>query len=166
LLYLPAVPDDWHHFQHHFWHHFQYDSGIISGMAPVPETPGPRKAHENALRRTAERQKMRLVKSARRDPKAWDYNTYTLISQSGDGPAVLEHASMQAIEDHLNWDASKYARVAQGERIDAPEGTIVGVQPGVIIDSFKSGKRFLVEEDGELVELPDEGWATIPDDDR
>jgi hypothetical protein len=36
----------------------------------------------------------------------------------------------------------------------------------VIIDSFKSGKRFLVEEDGELVELPDEGWATIPDDDR
>src|SRR5258708_6187044 len=43
---------------------------------------------------------------------------------------------------------------------------VVGVQPGVVIDSFKSGKRFQVLEDGELVELPDEGWATIPDDDR
>lgn len=135
-------------------------------MAPVPETPGPRKAHENALRRTAERQQMRLVKSARRDPKAWDYNTYTLISRSGDGPPVLEHASMQAIEDYLSGSASKYVRVPQGERIDAPEGSIVGVQPGVIIDSFKNGKRFLVAEDGDLVELPNEGWATIPDDDR
>jgi hypothetical protein len=135
-------------------------------MAPVPETPGPRKAHENWLRRTAERQQMRLVKSARRDPKAWDYGTYTLISLSGDGPAVLEHASMQAIEDYLSGSASKYARVPPGERIEAVEGTIVGAQPGVIIDSYKNGKRFLVAEDGELVELPDEGWATIPDDGR
>jgi hypothetical protein len=135
-------------------------------MVPVPETPGPRKAHENWLRRTAERQQMRLIKSARRDPKAWDYDTYTLISRSGDGPAVLEHASMQEIEDYLSEGASKHARVPQGERIEAVEGNIVGVQPGVIIDNFKNGKRFLVAEDGELVELPDEGWATIPDDDR
>lgn len=141
-------------------------SGIISAMVPVPETPGPRKAHENWLRRTAERQQMRLVKSARRDPKAWDYGTYTLISRSGDGPAVLEHASMQEIEDYLSGGGSKFATVPQGERIEAVRGNIVGVQPGVIIDNFKSGKRFLVYEDGELAELPDEGWATIPDDDR
>jgi hypothetical protein len=135
-------------------------------MAPVPETPGPRKARENWLRRTAERQQMRLVKSARRDPKAWDYGTYTLISQSGDGPAVLKHASMQQIEDYLTMSASTYARIPQGERVEAVEGNIVGVQPGAIIDSFKNGKRFRVDEDGELVELPNQGWATIPDDDR
>jgi len=135
-------------------------------MVPVPETPGPRKAHENWLRRTAERQQMRLVKSARRDPKAWDYGTYTLISRSGDGPAVLEHASMQEIENYLSGGGSKYASAPQGERIEAVSGNIVGVQPGVVIDSFKSGERFQVLEDGELVELPDEGWATIPDDDR
>jgi hypothetical protein len=109
---------------------------------------------------------MRLVKSARRDPKAWDYGTYTLISQSGDGPTVLEHASMQEVEDYLSVGSSSYARVPQGKRIEAVEGNIVGVQPGVIIDSFKNGKRFLVAEDGELVELPEGGWAIIPDDDR
>jgi hypothetical protein len=135
-------------------------------MVPIPETPGPRKAHENWLRRTAERQQMRLVKSARRDTKAWDYGTYTLISRSVDGPAVLEHASMQEIENYLSGGGAKYATAPQSERIEAVSGNIVGVQPGVIIDSFKSGKRFQILEDGELVELPDEGWATIPDDDR
>jgi hypothetical protein len=135
-------------------------------MVPVPETPGPRKAHENWLRRTAERQQLRLVKSARRDPKAWDYGTYTLISRSGDGPAVLEHAAMQEIENYLSGRGSKYATAPRGERIEAVSGNIVGVQPGAIIDSFRSGKRFQVLEDGELFELPDNGRATIPDGDR
>jgi hypothetical protein len=45
-------------------------------------------------------------------------------------------------------------------------GDIVGVQPGAVIDSFKNDKRFIVLEDGELAELPDEGWATLPDDNR
>jgi hypothetical protein len=135
-------------------------------MTSVPETPGPRKTYERALRRTAERQQMRLVRSARRDPTAPDYGTYTLISQSGNGAAVLERASMQAIEEYLHRGNSKYARVPPGERIDAVEGSIVGVQPGVIIDNLKNDRRFMVAEDGEFIELPDEGWATIPDDDR
>jgi hypothetical protein len=135
-------------------------------MTSVPETPGPRKDYERALRRTAERQQMRLVRTARRDPTAPNYGTYTLISRSGDGPAVLERVPLQAIEDYLHRGSSNYARVPQGERIEACEGNIVGVQPGAIIDSFKNNKRFQVAEDGELVELPDEGWATIPDDDR
>ena len=135
-------------------------------MTSVPETPGPRKDYERALRRTAERQQMRLVRTARRDPTAPNYGTYTLISQSGDGLAVLERVPLQAIEDYLHRGSSNYARVPQGERIEACEGNIVGVQPGAIIDSFKNNKRFQVAEDGELVELPDEGWATIPDDDR
>jgi len=108
---------------------------------------------------------MRLVRSARRDPKARKYDTYMLISQSGDGPAVLKHASLQEIEDYLHMSPSTYARVPPGERIEVVEGTIVGVQPGVVIDSCKNNKRFLVAEDGDLVERPDEGWATIPDED-
>jgi hypothetical protein len=135
-------------------------------MVPVPETPGRRKDHETWLRRTAERQQMRLVRSTRRDPTAAEYGTYRLISRSGDGPAVLEHASMQEIEDYLSGGGTEYATVQQGERIEAVEGSIVGVQPGVIIDSSESGKRFQVLENGELIELPDQGWVTIPDDDR
>jgi hypothetical protein len=101
-------------------------------MTSVPETPGPRKTYERALRRTAERQQMRLVRSVRRDPMAPDYGTYTLISRSGDGPVVLERASMQAIEEYLHRGSSNYAKVPQGERIEVLEGNIVGVQPGVI----------------------------------
>jgi hypothetical protein len=131
----------------------------------VPETAGPRKAHENWLRRTAERQQMRLAKSARRDPRAWDYGTYCLISRLGNGPAVLEHASMQEVEDYLNsGQGTLHAIVPKGERIEAVKGNIVGVQPGAIIDSFESGKRYLVLDDGSFAELPDEGWETVPDD--
>jgi hypothetical protein len=57
-------------------------------MTSVPETPGPRKEYERGLRRTAERQEMRLVRSARPDPTFPDYPTYTLISQSGFGVSI------------------------------------------------------------------------------
>lgn len=134
-------------------------------MAPVPETPGPRNAHARALRRTAERQQMRLERSARRDPNAPHYGTYVL-SRSGDGPVLLRHASLQEINDHLQMNSSLYTRVPPGERSDAVEGSIVGITPGVVIDNLKNDKRFIVTEDGELVELPDEGWATLPDSDR
>jgi hypothetical protein len=111
---------------------------------------------------------MRLVRSARREPQRPEYPTYTLISQSGNGPAVLERVPLQEIEHHLHnvGPASKYAIVPKGERIDAVEGNIVGVQPGAVIDIISNGKRFQVLQDGELAELPDEGWATIPDDER
>jgi hypothetical protein len=137
-------------------------------MTSVPETPGPREKYERALRRTAERQDMRLVRSARPDPTFPEYPTYTLISQSGFGPAVLQSVPLQAIEQYFHREGvdTLYARVPQGECIEALEGNIVGVQPGTIIDSFKNGRRFVVGEDGDLIELPDEGWTTIPDDDR
>jgi hypothetical protein len=38
------------------------------------------KVRENRLRRMAERQGLRLVKSRRRDPRAIDYGLYTLVS--------------------------------------------------------------------------------------
>lgn len=39
------------------------------------------KVRENRLRRMAERQGLKLVKSRRRDPLAVDYDLYALISQ-------------------------------------------------------------------------------------
>ncbi len=38
------------------------------------------KVRENRVRRAAERQGLRLVKSRRRDPNAWDHGTYGLLS--------------------------------------------------------------------------------------
>jgi hypothetical protein len=138
-------------------------------MTSVPEIPGPRKDYERGLRRTAERQQMRLVRSARPDPQWPEYPTYTLISQSGDGSAVLERVTLQEIESYLHSGLggdTTYAIMLKGERAEAVEGNIVGVQPGAVIDSIQNGKRFLVLEDGEFAELPDEGWATLPDDGR
>jgi hypothetical protein len=37
------------------------------------------KVRENRLRRMAERRGWQLVKSRRRDPRAWDYGTYGII---------------------------------------------------------------------------------------
>lgn len=37
------------------------------------------KIRENRVRRAAERQGLRLVKSRRRDPRAYDYGTYMLV---------------------------------------------------------------------------------------
>ena len=50
-------------------------SGIMSGMS----TDQAGKIRENRLRRMARRQRAELVKSHRRDPRAWDYDRYWLI---------------------------------------------------------------------------------------
>lgn len=55
--------------------------------------------HLKRVRRMAERQRLRLVKSRRRDPHAWDYNTFALID--GTGTAVLTEASLAEIEQRL-----------------------------------------------------------------
>lgn len=51
-------------------------SSMLSGMASSTQE----KVRENRLRRMAERQGLRLVKSRRRDPRAIDYGLYTLVS--------------------------------------------------------------------------------------
>jgi len=43
------------------------------------------KVYENRLRRMAQRQGLRLAKSRRRDPRAWDYNTYMLVDVATTG---------------------------------------------------------------------------------
>jgi hypothetical protein len=43
------------------------------------------KVQENRLRRAAERQGLRLVKSRRRDPRAFDYGKYMLVDVQTNG---------------------------------------------------------------------------------
>lgn len=50
-------------------------------------THGEYKTYENRVRREAERQGLRLEKSRRRDPRAWDYGTYQLVDPH-QNPAV------------------------------------------------------------------------------
>ena len=42
------------------------------------------KVYENRLRRMAKRQQLVLQKSARKDPHAYDYGTYQLVTELGD----------------------------------------------------------------------------------
>ena len=56
-------------------------SGMVSGMA----SDTTEKVRENRLRRMAERQGLRLMKTRRRDPRAYDFGTYMLIDARTDG---------------------------------------------------------------------------------
>ncbi len=60
------------------------------------------KVRENRLRRMAQRQGYRLIKSRRRDPRALDYGLFTLVKE--DTNAAVYHAtnvSMDEIESFL-----------------------------------------------------------------
>jgi hypothetical protein len=67
------------------------------------------KVRENRLRRMADRQGLRLVKSRRRDPRASDYGTYVLVDQNN----VIEYgawtgrfaASLDDIEAYLTGES-------------------------------------------------------------
>ena len=56
------------------WHSIQHERGRPLSNAE--------KVRENRLRRMAKRQRLALVKSRRRDPRAWDYGAYGLIDLS------------------------------------------------------------------------------------
>lgn len=48
------------------------------------------KVRENRLRRVAGRRGLRLEKSRRRDPRAWDYGTYQLVDAYTNGLVAAE----------------------------------------------------------------------------
>ena len=65
------------------------------------------KVRENRLRRAAERQGLRLVKSRRRDPRAFDYGKYMLVDVQTSGVVhglVAGHigADLDDIEAYLS----------------------------------------------------------------
>jgi len=57
-------------------------TGIPTDEQMNAMTPTEYKTYENRVRREAERQNLRLAKSRRRDPRAWDYNTYRLVDHA------------------------------------------------------------------------------------
>jgi len=62
-------------------------TGIPTDKQVNAMTPTEYKTYENRVRREAQRQNLRLAKNRRRDPRAWDYNTYMLLDPHHD-PAV------------------------------------------------------------------------------
>lgn len=70
------------------------------------------KVRENRLRRMAERQGLRLIKSRRRDTRAYDYGTYVLVDQETTALVTGHYgpgyggASLDEIEEALWFDAS------------------------------------------------------------
>jgi hypothetical protein len=60
------------------------------------------KVFEIRLRRAAERQGLRLVKSRRRDPRALDYGTYTLADLGSGQTVAGPFGDLEGVESYLN----------------------------------------------------------------
>jgi hypothetical protein len=71
------------------------------------------KARENRLRRVADRQRLRLVKSSRRDPLAWDYGLWMIVDPGTNtvvaGTEVIGRPSMtlDEVEEWLTRPGSR-----------------------------------------------------------
>lgn len=59
------------------------------------------KVYENRLRRVAERQGLRLIKSRRRDPRATDYGMYALVDVHTNANTTHGWASLNVIKKAL-----------------------------------------------------------------
>lgn len=70
------------------------------------------KIRENRLRRMAARQGLRLVKSRRRDPRAFDYGRYMLLDEQTNGVVAGTEVIGQP-----SWDLDDVE-----ERLNAPRG--------------------------------------------
>ena len=72
-------------------------SGIVSGMALSTED----KVRENRLRRMADRQGVKLKRSATRDPLAIDYGVYWITDAAGE--IVYGDAGGRPLDDVESW---------------------------------------------------------------
>jgi hypothetical protein len=80
-------------------------------------SPDADKTRETRLRRQAERQGLRLQKSPRRDPRAWDFGTYQLVD-AREGWVVAEQIagqgfgmSLDDVEEWLNGRAVRMYKI-------------------------------------------------------
>jgi hypothetical protein len=64
------------------------------------------RTREQRLRRAAQRQDLKLVKNARRDPRAVDYGGYNLLDQNGRG-VFADWVELDQIEQQLYYPLSK-----------------------------------------------------------
>ena len=68
-----------------------------------------KKVRENRLRRMADRQGLRLIKSRRRDPKALDHGGFWLVDPELDVLVAGDEFGMEldAVEAYLNGDTER-----------------------------------------------------------
>lgn len=62
------------------------------------------RVRDNRLRRMAERQRLRVTKSKRRDPMAWDYGLYWLVDANGRRVTADDGMDAEAVEAWLRGD--------------------------------------------------------------
>src|SRR5215217_4899330 len=77
------------------------------------------KVRENRLRRMADRQRLDLVKSRRRDPLAVDHGTYALIDRD-EQEIVADDLGLDEVEAHLQAGAEGRGSQAAFDRQHAP----------------------------------------------
>jgi hypothetical protein len=72
------------------------------------------RTREQRLRRAAARQRLRLVKSKRKDPRAWDYGGFMLVDESTNGvilgaPPTGSNgiATLDEVEQYLTGEGGK-----------------------------------------------------------
>lgn len=84
---------------------------MTNGREDVMDDEQLDKVRENKLRRMAERQGLKVIKSRRRDPRAVDYGRYWLVEVQGPGGDARSRLivaggdfglSMDELEDELN----------------------------------------------------------------
>lgn len=74
------------------------------------------KVRENRLRRMAHRQRLALAKTRRRDPHAWDYGTFMIVSEDTNG-VVVDDLTLDDVENFLTaWSADEdpWVRINEG----------------------------------------------------
>ena len=89
-------------------------SGMIPGIATTAERFPMDKVRENRLRRKADRQGLRLIKSRRRDPDAIDFGGYMLADIQTGGAVLgsghfLYQADLDEVESYLTGAAASDA---------------------------------------------------------
>ena len=77
------------------------------------------KVRENRLRRAADRQRLDLVKSRRRDPLAPDHGTYALIDRDGQ-EILFDDLTLDEVEQQLGSGAEGRNNQAAFDRRHAP----------------------------------------------
>lgn len=61
------------------------------------------KVRENRARRAAARQRLQLVKSRRRDPRAWDFGLFMLVD-ANNATVLGEWTNLENVENYLGID--------------------------------------------------------------
>lgn len=132
------------------------------------------KVREARLRRTAERQGLKLVKSRRRDPRAVDYGRYVIVDPDSDQPIAgeLGSASAMTLDDVEAWLASPSPEsvevvIKEGRRVVRRSLARAGGPVVMVEHDFPDAVRHHYSPAGADEDVPlYQGEFSLPDDGR